>query len=67
MLKCNNPNTKEPKLESATRIIPEWRAYDDEIKALLAAFDTSTTPSDVGSGEPPSIRPPSKEKHGDEL
>jgi len=27
---CNNPMTKEPKLESAKRIIPEWTALDEE-------------------------------------
>lgn len=26
---CNNPMTKEPKLESAKRIIDEWQEYDD--------------------------------------
>ena len=33
-MQCNNPLTKEPKLQSAMRIVPEWTAYDDEIKAL---------------------------------
>uniref|UniRef100_A0A0R3RF81 UDP-glucose:glycoprotein glucosyltransferase n=1 Tax=Elaeophora elaphi TaxID=1147741 RepID=A0A0R3RF81_9BILA len=32
---CNNPQTKEPKLDSAMRIIPEWKDYDAEIKSLL--------------------------------
>ncbi|VDK65586.1 unnamed protein product [Onchocerca ochengi] len=32
---CNNPQTKEPKLDSAMRIIPEWKDYDTEIKTLL--------------------------------
>ncbi|EFO25210.1 UDP-glucose:Glycoprotein Glucosyltransferase containing protein [Loa loa] len=32
---CNNPQTKEPKLDSAMRIIPEWKDYDAEIKVLL--------------------------------
>ncbi|KAL0488967.1 UDP-glucose:glycoprotein glucosyltransferase [Acrasis kona] len=30
---CNNPQTKEHKLASARRIIPEWTSYDEEIKA----------------------------------
>ncbi|KAI1261991.1 UDP-glucose:glycoprotein glucosyltransferase [Xylariaceae sp. FL1019] len=30
---CNNPQTKEPKLERARRQIPEWTVYDDEIAA----------------------------------
>lgn len=44
---CNNPQTKEPKLDRARRQVPEWTAYDDEISAVdrrrrgLAA-DTST-------------------------
>ncbi|XP_026873963.2 UDP-glucose:glycoprotein glucosyltransferase 2 isoform X2 [Electrophorus electricus] len=32
---CNNPKTKEPKLSAAARIVPEWTAYDGEIKRLL--------------------------------
>jgi UDP-glucose:glycoprotein glucosyltransferase len=31
---CNNPLTKEPKLDRARRQIPEWTIYDDEIAAL---------------------------------
>jgi len=31
---CNNPMTKEPKLDRARRQVPEWTAYDDEIAAL---------------------------------
>ncbi|KAJ5933375.1 hypothetical protein N7454_005704 [Penicillium verhagenii] len=31
---CNNPLTKEPKLERARRQVPEWTVYDDEIAAL---------------------------------
>ncbi|ETN84253.1 hypothetical protein NECAME_17187 [Necator americanus] len=32
---CNNPMTKEPKLDSAIRIIHEWKDYDNEIKRVL--------------------------------
>jgi UDP-glucose:glycoprotein glucosyltransferase len=28
---CNNPQTKEPKLERARRQVPEWTVYDEEI------------------------------------
>ena len=28
---CNNPLTKEPKLEAARRIVSEWTDYDDEM------------------------------------
>jgi UDP-glucose:glycoprotein glucosyltransferase len=31
---CNNPMTKEPKLERARRQVPEWRVYDEEIAAV---------------------------------
>lgn len=31
---CNNPMTKEPKLVSAVRIIPEWTAYDKEASSF---------------------------------
>uniref|UniRef100_A0A670I460 UDP-glucose ceramide glucosyltransferase-like 1 n=1 Tax=Podarcis muralis TaxID=64176 RepID=A0A670I460_PODMU len=32
---CNNPMTKEPKLQAAMRIVPEWQDYDQEIKQLF--------------------------------
>uniref|UniRef100_A0ABI7YCR8 UDP-glucose glycoprotein glucosyltransferase 1 n=1 Tax=Felis catus TaxID=9685 RepID=A0ABI7YCR8_FELCA len=35
---CNNPMTKEPKLEAAVRIVPEWQDYDQEIKQLQTQF-----------------------------
>ena len=31
---CNNPMTKEPKLDRARRQVPEWTVYDEEIAAL---------------------------------
>ncbi|KAL3468539.1 UDP-glucose:glycoprotein glucosyltransferase-domain-containing protein [Aspergillus heterothallicus] len=31
---CNNPQTKEPKLERARRQVPEWTEYDEEIAQL---------------------------------
>ncbi|XP_045503578.1 UDP-glucose:glycoprotein glucosyltransferase [Colias croceus] len=33
---CNNPMTKEAKLSAAMRIVPEWREYDNELRALQA-------------------------------
>ncbi|KXS19757.1 glycosyltransferase family 24 protein [Gonapodya prolifera JEL478] len=33
---CNNPMTKEPKLDRAKRRIPEWAVYDAEVAELLA-------------------------------
>ncbi|KAL9019467.1 MAG: hypothetical protein Q9185_003258 [Variospora sp. 1 TL-2023] len=32
---CNNPLTKEPKLDRARRQLPEWTVYDEEIAAVL--------------------------------
>ncbi|ODQ77983.1 glycosyltransferase family 24 protein [Babjeviella inositovora NRRL Y-12698] len=32
---CNNPLTKEPKLDRARRQIPEWTTYDDEITDMI--------------------------------
>ena len=34
LLQCNNPLTKEPKLDAARRIVPEWVGYDSEIKII---------------------------------
>ncbi|KAF8536031.1 UDP-glucose:Glycoprotein glucosyltransferase-domain-containing protein [Trichophaea hybrida] len=31
---CNNPMTKEPKLDRARRQVPEWTAYDEEVARL---------------------------------
>ncbi|TVY85525.1 UDP-glucose:glycoprotein glucosyltransferase [Lachnellula suecica] len=31
---CNNPQTKEPKLDRARRQVPEWTVYDDAIAAV---------------------------------
>ncbi|VDL35218.1 unnamed protein product [Hymenolepis diminuta] len=35
---CNNPLTKEPKLQAAKRIIPEWTSFDEEIRELQEEF-----------------------------
>ena len=31
---CNNPLTKEPKLDAARRIVKEWTGYDEEMAKL---------------------------------
>ena len=33
---CNNPETKEPKLQAARRIVPEWVEYDAEVSRFMA-------------------------------
>ena len=40
-LQCNNPKTKEPKLDAAMRIIPEWNDRDAEIRRLWDSVYTS--------------------------
>lgn len=54
---CNNPKTKEPKLTAARRILPEWEAYDNEIKELMKEYETIKNPS---SSSPPEIEVESK-------
>ncbi|XP_014811121.1 PREDICTED: UDP-glucose:glycoprotein glucosyltransferase 2 [Calidris pugnax] len=36
---CNNPQTKEPKLKAAARIVPEWVDYDSEIRTLIQQIE----------------------------
>lgn len=36
---CNNPKTKEPKLQAARRIITEWPALDEEQANFTASVD----------------------------
>ena len=46
-VQCNNPMTKEPKLQSAVRIVKEWPDLDNEVRRLqesVAAEITSATP-----------------------
>ncbi|CAG8523322.1 6133_t:CDS:10, partial [Paraglomus occultum] len=33
---CNNPLTKEPKLDRARRQVPEWESYDNEVAAFAS-------------------------------
>jgi len=40
---CNNPLTKEPKLERAQRIAPEWNEYDMKLKKILEGVDTASS------------------------
>ncbi|EXJ94587.1 hypothetical protein A1O1_02983 [Capronia coronata CBS 617.96] len=50
---CNNPLTKEPKLDRARRQVPEWTEYDEEVAAVIEAArgeerEHSTTESQQG-------------------
>ena len=44
---CNNPQTKEPKLERARRQVPEWTVYDDEIATVAKKYRAES-----GEGKP---------------
>ncbi|CAK7268420.1 killer toxin resistant protein [Sporothrix epigloea] len=46
---CNNPQTKEPKLDRARRQVPEWTVYDDEIAALDKRRRTGGVPCQAGA------------------
>lgn len=37
---CNNPLTKEPKLDRARRQLPEWTEYDDAVASLAKSFES---------------------------
>uniref|UniRef100_A0A8C5LDS4 UDP-glucose:glycoprotein glucosyltransferase 1 n=1 Tax=Jaculus jaculus TaxID=51337 RepID=A0A8C5LDS4_JACJA len=57
---CNNPMTKEPKLEAAVRIVPEWQDYDQEIKQLQILFQKE---KELGTLYQEKTRQPSQEGH----
>lgn len=50
---CNNPQTKEPKLERARRQVPEWTVYDEEIAEVLrkAKEAKSEEEEEIGDGD----------------
>ncbi|KAI4595123.1 hypothetical protein KJ359_007098 [Pestalotiopsis sp. 9143b] len=43
---CNNPQTKEPKLDRARRQVPEWTIYDEEIAAVAKKGKTHVLTGD---------------------
>ena len=47
---CNNPQTKEPKLERARRQVPEWTVYDDEIAELAKKVKMETAAKALRGG-----------------
>ena len=47
---CNNPLTKEPKLERARRQVPEWVAYDEEVAQVMKTAKEAEV-SDEATGE----------------
>ncbi|KAK5082031.1 killer toxin resistant protein [Lithohypha guttulata] len=55
---CNNPMTKEPKLDRARRQVPEWTEYDNEIAEVLKGAMKDKGEVDLKAGS---------EKQNDEL
>lgn len=47
--------TKEPKLEAAVRIVPEWQDYDQEVKQLQIRFQEEKAAA--ARGEEPAKEP----------
>lgn len=60
---CNNPQTKEPKLDRARRQVPEWTVYDDEI----AAVDRKRKAKGVGPKEEDAVQKPVTRGDGEAL
>ena len=61
---CNNPMTKEPKLQGARRIVAEWTALDDEARAFterVQAEGDSTSAQEAASDAPHGMRPDAAE------
>ena len=56
-VQCNNPLTKEPKLQAAMRIVPEWKNYDYEIKVLWDQIYNTNTKDQI-QYDPPDITLP---------
>ena len=55
---CNNPMTKEPKLQAAARIVKEWpaldaevRSYTDSVEERLYGFKQVETPQEKAARE----------------
>jgi UDP-glucose:glycoprotein glucosyltransferase len=48
---CNNPLTKEPKLDRARRQVPEWTVYDDEIAGVARRRREKLSGGDAAHGE----------------
>jgi UDP-glucose:glycoprotein glucosyltransferase len=53
---CNNPQTKEPKLERARRQVPEWNPYDEEVAALAVRVRGETVQDKVDVQEQEQVK-----------
>ena len=50
---CNNPMTKEPKLQGAKRIVPEWVDFDAEARHFTARI-LGENVEEIAEATPPS-------------
>lgn len=65
---CNNPQTKEPKLDRARRQVPEWTVYDEEIAAVLRrAREGDGNGGEKRLQDSEGVERPEREKTRDEL
>lgn len=64
---CNNPLTKESKLNAARRIVSEWTDYDDEMTRLAEDIKSgkSTSSSTAEPSSTPSETSSHSEKHSE--
>ena len=44
---CNNPDTHEPKLARAKRLVPEWTTYDEEVASVARKAQSTAEDSKV--------------------
>jgi len=58
---CNNPLTKEPKLQSAVRIVKEWTDLDNEVRSLQERVSTHAASSKSEPAKPDSPVKPKEE------
>ncbi|WEJ95887.1 killer toxin resistant protein [Yamadazyma tenuis] len=61
---CNNPLTKENKLDVAKRLIPEWSAYDKDISALIDTIEVQESRKEYEINTPVFIE--DKDEDGEE-
>lgn len=65
---CNNPQTKEPKLDRARRQVPEWTVYDNEIGDLAKRTAGIDGPAPIaGSAADPGIQAEMQQQEADAL
>ncbi|KAJ1295214.1 hypothetical protein BS78_01G207000 [Paspalum vaginatum] len=62
---CNNPMTKEPKLQGARRIVPEWAGLDSEARQFTARI-LGDNPEPAEPTPPPSETPKPDDKGTDQ-